>query len=314
MHIKFLVGLQVAISSKYLIVICGPTASGKTALAIKLAKAFQTEVISADSRQFFKEMRIGTARPLPDELDGIQHHFLGNISINDSYNAGIFEKEALLLLENIYKKNNIAIVCGGSGMYVNALCYGLDELPEQNEFLRKELENLLKEKGIAALQEKLKKLDPEYYQIIDLQNPHRLMRAIEVCISSGLPYSQQRKGAPKKRDFEIIKIAIDWPREKLYERINERVDLMFEQGLIEEAKKLYPFKNNNALQTVGYKELFDYFENKYSLEEAKEAIKQNTRRFAKRQLTWLRKEKDITWFKPEQIETIIPYLQKIIHA
>ncbi len=299
---------------KYLIVVTGPTASGKTALSVDLAKAFNTDVISADSRQFFKEMQIGTARPTDEELQGVPHHFLGHISIHEHYNAGMFEKEALEISDKIFSKNNIAIVCGGSGMYVNALCYGLDDLPEQNEKIRKELEKLYIEKGIEALQEKLKELDPEYYKIVDLQNPHRLMRAIEVCLSTGIPYSQMRSGEKKERDFQIIKIAIDWPREKLYERINQRVDLMFKQGLAEEAKKLYPYKNINALQTVGYRELFDYFEDKSTLEQAKEDIKQNTRRFAKRQLTWFRKDNEIKWFKPEEIKTIIPYLQYITHA
>jgi tRNA dimethylallyltransferase len=300
--------------SKYLIIVTGPTASGKTILSIDLAKYFNTEVISADSRQFYKEMQIGTARPTYNELKGITHHFIGHLSITDNYNAGIFEREALEILDKIFLKNQIAIVCGGSGMYVNALCYGLDNLPEKNETIRKKLEKLYSEKGIEYLQKLLKKLDPEYYSKVDLQNPHRLMRAIEVCESTGAPYSQMRSGEKKQRDFQIIKIAIEWPREKLYERINERVDLMFKQGLVEEAKKLYPYKNNNALQTFGYKELFDYFENKYSLEEAKEAIKQNTRRYAKRQLTWFRKDQEIKWFKPEELDKIIPYLQQLTHA
>lgn len=300
--------------TKYLIIVTGPTASGKTALSIALAKAFHTEVISADSRQFFKEMQIGTARPTDKELEEVKHHFLGHISIHEYYNAGMFEKEALEVLETIFLKKQIAIVCGGSGMYVNALCYGLDDLPEQNEDIRNELEKIYKEKGIGSLQEKLKKIDPEYYTVVDLKNPHRLMRAIEVCLSTGIPYSQMRSGEKKTRDFEIIKISIDWPREKLYQRINQRVDLMFEQGLEQEAKNLYPYKNINALQTVGYRELFDYFEGKCTLEQAKEAIKQNTRRFAKRQLTWFRKDNEIKWFKPEETETIIPYLHSLIHA
>lgn len=300
--------------NKYLIVVTGPTASGKTDLSIALAKAFHTEIISADSRQFFKEMQIGTARPTNDELQGIPHHFLGHISIHEPYNAGIFEKEALEILNQIYASKNVGLVCGGSGMYVNALCYGLDELPEQDQKIRNELEKLLHEKGIEALQKKLKVLDEAHYEVVDLKNPHRLMRAIEVCMSTGIPYSQLRKEEKKERDFKILKIAIDWPREKLYERINQRVDLMFEQGLVEEAKKLIPYKNINALQTVGYRELFDYFEGICTLEEAKELIKQNTRRFAKRQLTWFRKDKDIKWFKPEETYSIIPYLQTIIHA
>lgn len=300
--------------NKYLIVVTGPTASGKTTLSIALAKEFNTEVISADSRQFYKEMQIGTARPTEDELQGVPHHILGHISIHEHYNAGMFEKDALKILDKIFLKKNIAIVCGGSGMYVNALCYGLDKLPQQNEDIRNKLEKLLQEKGIEALQEKLKVLDAAYYEIVDLKNPHRLMRAIEVCMSTGIPYSQLRKNEKKERSFQILKIAIDWPREKLYERINQRVDLMFEQGLEKEAKKLFPYKNINALQTVGYQELFNYFEGKCSIEEAKQLIKQNSRRFAKRQLTWFRKDKEIKWFKPEEINNIIPYLQTIIHA
>jgi tRNA dimethylallyltransferase len=300
--------------NKYLIVVLGPTASGKTALAVDIAKAFNTEVVSADSRQFYKEMKIGTARPSDEELQGVPHHLLGHISVNNSYNAGNFEKEALTILDTIYKKSNIAVLCGGSGMYVNALCYGMDELPEQDENVRDELILLYKEKGIEGLQEKLKILDPDYYHQVDICNPQRLMRALEVCIISGKPYSKLREGKKKERDFNIIKIGIDRSREDLYKRINARVDLMFEQGLLDEVEKLQEFQHLNALQTVGYSELFEYLKGNCSIEQAKENIKQNTRRFAKRQLTWYRRDTEINWFKPNETNSVVHFIKEKIHA
>lgn len=296
-------------SKKSLIVILGPTAIGKTKLSIELAKKFNTEIISADSRQFYKEMNIGTAKPSKEELESAKHHFIGNLSVSDNYNVSMFEQQALLCLNKIFHKNRYAIMVGGSGLYINALCHGIDELPDPDESLREQLKNLYKTKGIEALKTKLQKLDPEYYAIVDKANPKRLMRGIEVCITSGKKYSSLRSQGYKKRYFNIIKIGLTIKREELFEKINKRVDIMIDSGLLDEAKNLYHYKNLNALNTVGYKELFEYFDKKISLERAIENIKTNTRRYAKRQMTWFKKDKDIKWFNPENIQEIIEYIK-----
>lgn len=288
-------------SEKQLIVVCGPTASGKTSLAIQLANKHNTEIISADSRQFYKEISIGTAKPTSEELSQAKHHFISNLSIYDDYNAGNFENDALKCIEQIHNKSDYAIMVGGSGLYIDAVCKGFDKLPERNEELRAEFE----QKSLDDLQIQIQKLDPEYCKTADLHNKQRLIRAIEVCLTSGLPYSQQQKSEPKKRPFTIKKYAINWDRESLYNRINKRVDLMIEEGLIEEVKSVYDYKYLNSLQTVGYSELFDYFDNKHSLETAIELIKRNSRRYAKRQITWLRRDSEVEWINVDLLNEFV---------
>jgi len=301
--------------NKTLIVILGPTAIGKTALSIKLARHFNTEIISSDSRQLFKEMKIGTAVPSTEELNSVKHHFIGNLSISDYYNVSKFEKEALHKLDDIFLKNNLAIMVGGSGLYIDAVCKGIDDLPDPDKKLRHEINEIFKSSGIEALQKKLKELDPEYYLIVDLKNPKRLMRAIEVCLQTGKTYTSLRKNKTGKRDFNIIKIGLNCEREKLFDRINLRVDKMINEGLLDEVKELYKHKNLNSLNTVGYKEIFDFLDNKTSFEQAIENIKTNTRRYAKRQLTWFKRDEVIKWFHPTEKNEIILYLsEKIDYA
>ncbi len=292
-----------------LLVITGPTAVGKTALSIQLAKHFQTVILSSDSRQFFKEMSIGTAKPTKEEMQGVTHYFIDSHSISEEYNVGKYETDTIQLLDQLFKEKELVILVGGSGLYVDAVCNGLDELPEANENIRKQLEETYKTKGIIALQTQLKELDPDYYSQVDLNNPQRLLRALEVCLSTGKPYSKQRTGPKKERNFNCIKIGLNTSREELYNRINQRVDLMMQQGLLEEVKQLLPYKNKNALQTVGYKELFDHLDGKSTLTEAIELIKQHTRNFAKRQLTWFRRDEQTKWFEPQQLNEIISYVE-----
>ena len=297
---------------KYLIVIAGPTASGKTALAIELAKYFNAEIISADARQFFKEMNIGTAKPNEEELSAVKHHFINSHSIQDAYSVGDYEKDVISLLADYYKEKDIAILAGGSGLYIRAICEGVDKYPEVPEEIRSELQILFQQNGIEILQKELEICDPDYYSRVDIQNPHRLIRAIEVFRASGKPFSSFQKDEKIKRPFKIIKIGLDWEREKLYERINHRVDQMIENALEEEARSLFELKHLNALQTVGYQELFSYFENKISREEAINLIKQNTRNYAKRQMTWFRKEREMNWFDmPVASDLILTLLKKI---
>ncbi len=282
-------------NQKVLIAVVGPTAIGKTALGILLAKHFKTEIISADSRQFFKEMNIGTAVPSPEELNEIPHHFIQHKSIFDSYSVGDFERDAIHLLEQLFQKHDIVVMVGGSGLYVDAVVNGLDEFPEVDSKIRESLNDRLLNEGLESLQNELKQRDPAYYEIVDLDNPHRLIRALEVSISTNRPYSSFLAKDKPKRVFKSLYIGLQAPRETIYERINARVDLMMEAGLLEEAKKLHPHKALNALQTVGYKELFEYLDGNCDLEYAISEIKKNTRRFAKRQLTWLRKNENILW-------------------
>lgn len=282
--------------TNYLINIVGPTAIGKTSLAIQLANKFNTEIISADSRQFYKEMRIGTAVPSAEELQAAKHHFIQHISIKDNYNVGDFESEAIKKLDELFKNNKIVIMVGGSGLYTKSVLEGLDYFPEVSLEIRQELNLTLGKEGLDSLQQQLHKLDPDYYKIVDLENPHRVIRALEVCISSGKPYSSYLNQPKKKRNFTAISIGLSAEREIIYDRINRRVDLMITEGLMDEAKALFPKRELNALNTVGYKELFSYLEGKDSLETAVSEIKKNTRRFAKRQLTWFRKDQEINWF------------------
>lgn len=287
-----------------LIVVCGPTASGKTKLALQLAKYFSAEIISADSRQVYKELKIGSAPPSDLELNEVKHHFVASRNLNEDYNAGAFEKDVLQLLDKLFSQNKYSILVGGSGLYIDAVCNGFDKVPNSFPEIRKQLQVLYEEKGIESLQEKLKELDSDYYTKIDLDNPQRLMRALEVCIGSGKPYSSFRKGKSNQRDFQIIKIGIEIQRDLLYKRIDARVDEMMKAGLLKEARNLVSMKHLNALQTVGYKELFDFFENKVSLDESVDLIKRNSRRYAKRQLTWFRRDKEIQWFSPDEIDKI----------
>ncbi|MBZ9630262.1 tRNA (adenosine(37)-N6)-dimethylallyltransferase MiaA [Salegentibacter sp. LM13S] len=282
--------------NNYLLNVIGPTAIGKTSLAIKLAKKFNTEIISADSRQFYKEMSIGTAVPSAEELQVAKHHFIQHISIEDSYNVGDFETEAIQKLEELFQNNNFAIMVGGSGLYTKSILHGLDYFPEVPSETRQDLNKKFEKEGIAPLQEQLKKLDPEYYKIADVENPQRVIRALEVAIVSEKPYSSYLNQPKKQRNFIPVNIGLDADREIIYERINRRVDLMMKEGLLEEAENLFSKRQLNALNTVGYKELFRFLEGKDSLETAVSEIKKNTRRFAKRQLTWFRKDTDIHWF------------------
>nr|WP_299388746.1 tRNA (adenosine(37)-N6)-dimethylallyltransferase MiaA [Allomuricauda sp.] len=280
---------------KVLIAVVGPTAIGKTNLGIQIAQHFDAEIISADSRQFFKEMQIGTAVPSAEELEAATHHFIQHLSIKDPYSVGDFERDALQQLDELYQVKDMAVMVGGSGLYVDAVVRGLDKFPEVDPSIRESLNTLLENNGIKALQQMLESKDPEYYQIVDRGNPHRLIRALEVCITSNQPYSSFLGRSSEQRSFKTLYIGIQADRALIYDRINQRVDAMVQAGLVEEAKRLYPSRDLNALQTVGYRELFEYFDGKTTLEVAIEEIKKNTRRFAKRQLTWLRKNKEILW-------------------
>ena len=283
-------------ASKTLIVIVGPTAVGKTALSIAFAKAYQTEIISCDSRQFFKEMTIGTAVPSPEELLAAPHHFIQNLSIHDSYSVGNFERDAVSLLDKLFTKKDVVIMVGGSALYEKAVTHGLDDLPEISKSINDSIEKLYENKGIQALQKELEILDKSYYDIVDIDNPRRLMRAIAICRATGKTFTELRSGVKKKRDFNIIKVGLEAPREELYERINSRVDLMLENGLLQEAEKLAPHKKLISLKTVGYQEFMGYFEKKHDFEEAVRLIKRNSRRFAKRQMTWYRKDSSVLMF------------------
>ena len=297
--------------NNYLITIVGPTAIGKTALSIQLANFFKAEIISCDSRQFFKEMTIGTAAPSEDELNAAKHHFIQDRSIFDPYNVGEFERDALKKLSELFLKNNIVIMVGGSGLYVDAVINGLDEFPDVNPVIRKQLNQDFKENGIESLQKKLKNLDLETYNSIAIDNPHRIIRALEVCISSGKTYSSFKNKPKVPRNFTSIKIGLNAERQLIYDRINQRVNIMIANGLLEEAKNLYENKNLNALQTVGYRELFSFFDGTISKEFAIEEIKKNTRRFAKRQLTWFKKDEQIHWFDyTSDISSIIKCIEK----
>ena len=297
---------------KNLIVIVGPTGIGKTSLSIEIAKHFKCDIISADSRQFFKEMAIGTAKPTTTELAEAPHHFINNKSIDQKYSAGTFEVEAIAKLKELHKTNDVAILVGGSGLYVNAVCDGIDDIPFDLE-VREQLNKELKEFGAKPLREELKEKDPEHYARMNTKNPQRLVRAIEVCRITGKTYSSFRKNTVKQRDFKIIKIGLNADREVVYHRINQRVDLMMEEGLLDEVKSLEKNKNLNALNTVGYKELFAYLDDEQTLEEAVDLIKQHTRNFAKRQLTWFKKDQTTNWFEPNKLNDILNYLDKEIN-
>ena len=287
-------------SAKLLIAVVGPTAIGKTKLAIALAQQYKTEILSADSRQFYKEMRIGTAVPSQEELRAIPHHFIQHKSIFEDYSVGDFETDALKKLKELFKNKDVVIMVGGSGLYVDAVVDGLDEFPQVEPKIRAQLNGRLKNEGIESLQKQLKRLDKIYYQKVDIENPHRLIRALEICIGTGKPYSSYLNQERSPRDFKTIYIGLEANREVIYDRINQRVDLMMEEGLLKEVEPLFQHRSLNALQTVGYKELFNFLDDKWSLDFAISEIKKNTRRFAKRQLTWYRKNPNIFWVNHDE--------------
>ena len=292
--------------NKYLIVIGGPTASGKTGVAIQVARTLQTEILSADSRQFYREMTIGTAKPTEEELAAVPHHFINTLSIEQEYTAGDYEREASELLDRLFLEKEAVVMVGGSGLFIKAVCDGLDHFPEVPEKVKQQLEEDYRRFGISFLQDELLESDPEYYHEVDLHNPRRLLRALSVCRAARRPYSSFRSKKKSERQFMPIQIRLHWDRDELYQRINQRVDEMMEKGLLDEAKTLLPYREKNALQTVGYQELFDYLDGKTSLEEAVELIKQNTRRYAKRQTTWFR---DWARFHPSEMAAIFDFIR-----
>ena len=291
-----------------LIVVVGPTGSGKSALAVKLAQHYNAPVISTDSRQVFRNMAIGTAQPTTEELAAAKHYFIADREVEDDFNCGKYEVEALALLERLFAENRYVVAVGGSGLYIQALCEGMDSLPEADDALRAELKARLENEGLEVLADELRRLDPKYAEEVDIQNPARVMRALEVCITTGRPYSEQRVGKVAERPFNIVKVGTDMPRDVLYERINRRVDMMVEQGLVAEAMAMYPKRHLNALQTVGYRELFEHFDGNCSLDEAIELIKRNSRRYAKRQLTWFRRDESTGWYSPDDIEGVVAFI------
>lgn len=298
------------IHGKRLIAIVGPTAVGKTAMAIALAKYFETEIISADSRQFYREMSIGTAKPNAAELAEVRHHFIDSHSIEQEYSAGDFERDALLLLETLFETHNTVVMVGGSGLFVRAVCEGLDNLPKAPLAVRERLNALFEEKGLSPLQEKLKEVDPDYYQTADIHNPQRVIRALEVYEATGKTFSSFHVREITRRPFDIITIGLNMERRKLYDRINLRVDKMMEMGLLEEVRSLLPYRDKPALLTVGYAEIFDFLDTKTSIEEAIDRIKQNSRRYAKRQITWFKKHGNTVWFEPDDLEGVLGFLKK----
>jgi tRNA dimethylallyltransferase len=295
-----------------IIIIAGPTAVGKTNIAIELAKHLRTSIISADSRQCFKELDIGVAKPSPAQLAAVKHYFINTHSINDEVTAATFEQYALEAAQAIFQRSPVAVMAGGTGLYIKAFCEGLDEMPAIPAPVRHQIIAAYEEKGIAFLQEELKQKDPLFWQTAEQQNPQRLMRALEVLYATGRSIATYRNNTPVKRPFNIIKIGMELPREVLYGQINYRVDEMIKVGLIEEVKSLLPYQHLNALQTVGYKELFDYFSNSISLQKAIESIKQNTRHYAKRQMTWFKKDTQFKWFAPGNCDAIVEYIENIL--
>lgn len=294
-------------SIKRLLVIVGPTGSGKTDLSIRLARHYGAPILSTDSRQFYRGMAIGTAQPDPDQLQAAEHHFIASHDLNEDLNCGSYEMQALSCLEKLFAEHDWVIAVGGSGLYVRALCEGMDDLPQADPELREALSRRLETEGVDALAAELRTLDPAYYARVDRKNPARVMRALEVCLQTGRPYSEQRTGVRRPRPFGIVKVGVDLPREELYARIDRRVDRMVADGLEAEARALYPYRMLNALQTVGYREFFDYFDGRTSYEEAVSLIKRNSRRYAKRQLTWFRRDPEIRWFGPWDDAAIIAH-------
>jgi len=293
---------------KTLIVITGPTAVGKTALCLEIAKHFDIPIINADSRQIYRELRIGTAQPTKEQMQEVKHYFVGTLGLDDYYSASLFEQQVLECLEQQFLTNDYALLSGGSMMYIDAVCDGIDDIPTIDDETRALMKQRLADEGLEALVDELKRLDPEYYEIVDRQNPRRVVHALEICTMTGKTYTSFRKREKRQRPFQIIKIGLNRPREELYDRINQRVDQMMADGLLEEARSLYPLRHLNALNTVGYKELFDHLEGRWPLEEAVERIKGNTRRYARKQLTWYKKDERMKWFHPQETEQIISYI------
>jgi tRNA dimethylallyltransferase len=299
--------------NKSVIIVVGPTAVGKTSVAIELAKHFQTEIISADSKQCFKELNIGVARPSEKELQTIKHYFIASHSIHDNINAGSFEQYALEKVNELFRIHSVVIMAGGTGLYIKAFCEGMDMIPDVPDDIRKTIISKYKQEGLEWLQKEVRQKDELFYNSGEIQNPQRLMRALEVIEATGKSILEFRKGKKAKRDFNIIRIGLELPKEELHRNINARVDKMIEAGLVEEVKLLIAYKNMNALQTVGYSEIFDYLDGKVSLNEANELIKKNTRQYAKRQMTWFKKAKEISWFVPSQINKMVEFAEKDIN-
>lgn len=295
--------------SNLLIVILGPTGIGKTEIAIRVATELDTCIISADSRQIFRELNIGTAVPAPSQLKQVQHYFIQHKSIHDYYSASIYERDVISLLKKIFKVKKKVVLTGGSGLYIDAVCEGIDDIPDVDPEIRNRVQEKLINEGVNSLRNDLRFLDPESYKKVDLKNPKRIQRAVEISLSAGQPYSSFLTDKNKKRDFKVLKIGLNSEREELYETINKRVEKMVKAGLVEEARELYQYRNLNSLNTVGYKELFDHFDGKISIDKSIKLIKRNTRRYAKRQLTWFHRDKNIHWFEPSDIEKILELIR-----
>lgn len=297
-------------SDKTLIVITGPTAVGKTDLCLDIARHYGVPIINADSRQIYKELLIGTARPTEEQMQLVRHYFVGTLSLEDYYSASLYEQQVMSLLEELFRESDYALLSGGSMMYIDAVCNGIDDIPTIDDATRELMKRRLAEEGLQSLCEELQRLDPEYYEIVDQRNPRRVVHALEICVMTGRTYTSFRKREEKQRPFRIVKIGLNREREQLYARINRRVDEMMAAGLLEEARQMYPRRELNALNTVGYKEFFDFLDGRWPLAEAIERIKGNTRRYARKQLTWYKKDPQIEWFSPEQKEDIIRYIDK----
>ena len=299
-------------TTKKLIIIAGPTAVGKTDLCVKLAQLLDTEVVSADSRQFYRELAIGTAKPTPEEMQGVTHHFVDSHSIHDYYSVGDYEKDCLAVLEEIFSRKDVAILTGGSGMFIKIVTDGIDEMPEADLALRTSLMNRLETEGLTPLASELASLDPVYFAEVDQQNPQRIVRALEVCLSTGQPFSSFRKNQKAERPFTSIRIGLERPREELYQRIDKRMDLMLAAGLEEEALRYIDYRDHYALKTVGYKEIYEHLDGDYDKEEMLRLLKRNSRRYAKRQLTWFRNQDDFTWFDAKNEEAIISFVKQLV--
>jgi tRNA dimethylallyltransferase len=294
---------------KKLIVITGPTAVGKTDLCLSVAEELQIPIINADSRQLFRELKIGTAAPTEEQMARAKHYFVGTLGISDYYSASMYEQDVLRLLDELFKQSDYALLSGGSMMYIDAVCNGIDDIPTVDEATRALMKRRLAEEGLEALVEELRRLDPEHYETVDRQNPRRVVHALEICHMTGKTYTSFRTAEKKQRPFEIIKIGLNREREELYRRINLRVDRMMEDGLLKEAERMLPYRTENALNTVGYKELFNYFDGLWELDEAVERIKGNTRRYARKQLTWFKRDEQMRWFHPDEQEAIMKYVE-----